>query len=72
MKKILKGLDKFIKNFWVQLIALVVVSVGIFVLGAFISGDRFEDKVLEILTGTDLLGVFLAALISLIPRCSSA
>lgn len=66
MKKILKGLDKFIKNFWVQLIALVVVSVGIFVLGAFISGDRFEDKVLEILTGTDLLGVFLAALISLI------
>lgn len=66
MKKILKGFDKFIKNFWVQLIALVVVSVGIFVLGAFISGDRFEDKVLEILTGTDLLGVFLAALISLI------
>ena len=46
MKKILKGFDKFIKNFWVQLIALVVVSVGIFVLGAFISGDRFEDKVL--------------------------
>ncbi len=66
MKKILKGFDKFIKNFWVQLIALIVVSVGIFLLGAFISGDRFEDKVLEILTGTDLLGVFLAALISLI------
>lgn len=66
MKKILKGFDKLIKNFWVQLIALVVVSVGIFLLGAFISGDRFEDKVLEILTGTDLLGVFLAALISII------
>lgn len=66
MKKILKGLDKFIKNFWVQLIALVVVSACIFLLGAFISGDRFEDKVLEILTGTDLLGVFLAALISII------
>lgn len=66
MKKILKWFDKIIRNFWVQLIALVVVSACIFLLGAFISGDRFEDKVLEILTGTDLLGVFLAALISII------
>lgn len=66
MKKILKWFDKIIRNFWVQLIALVVVSVGIFLLGAFIAGVPAKDKALEILTGTDLLGVFLAALISLI------
>lgn len=66
MKKILKWFDKIIRNFWVQLIALVVVSVGIFLLGAFIAGVPAKDKALEILTGTDLLGVFLAALISII------
>lgn len=66
MKKILKWFDKIIRNFWVQLIALVVVSACIFLLGAFIAGVPAKDKVLEILTGTDLLGVFLAALISII------
>lgn len=67
MKKLLKKFDKFIKNFWVQLVVLVGISVAILALGgAFASGDTVKDKILEIVTGTDFLGIFLAAAISLI------
>ena len=67
MKKFLKLCKKVCQNFWVQLIFLVGCSVAIFALGgAFASGQNIWDAILAMITSTDVLSIFLAAVVSVI------
>ena len=67
MKKFLKLCKKIYKNFWIQLIFLVGCTIGIFALGgAFSSEKSVWETILETVTGTDVLSIFLVAALSLI------
>lgn len=66
MKKFLKFCEKVFKNFWVQLVFLVVFATIIFVFGGVVANESIGKKALELVTGTDLLSIFLAATFSLI------
>ena len=67
MKKFFKICEKIFKNFWVQLIALILFALAVLALGgAFASGENAKNKILEFITGTDMLSIFLAAAFSLI------
>lgn len=66
-KKFLKFIDTISKNFWVQLGVLMLLAIAVLAIGGtFDSPENVGEKTLEIITGTDLLSVFLAAFISLI------
>lgn len=67
MKKFFKICEKIFKTFWVQLIALILFALAVLALGgAFASGENAKNKILEFITGTDMLSIFLAAAFSLI------
>lgn len=67
MKKFLKLLKSIVENFWVRLVFLLGLVVGIFAIsGAFESGEKAGEKILDFITSGDVLSVFLAAILSLL------
>lgn len=67
MKKFIKFVEKVIGNFWLQLLILIGFAIAILAIGGtFDSKENAQEKTLELVAGTDMLSIFLAAAISLI------
>ena len=67
MKKLLKFFAKLCGNFWVQILFLLCCLAAVFALGAAFNTEKgLWGSILEFITGSDVLSVFVAALISVI------